>query len=57
MKMLLMNKKSLLRAIIKKIEVQPNRKEIKGITYWFDCDNGQDDALLVSKEGELYHKY
>ncbi|PEL26973.1 recombinase family protein [Bacillus toyonensis] len=44
-------KKSLLRAIIKKIEVQPNRKEIKGITYWFDCDNGQDDALLVSKEG------
>ena len=51
MKMLLMNKKSLLRAIIKKIEVQPNRKEIKGITYWFDCDNGQDDALLVSKEG------
>ncbi|MCZ7522781.1 recombinase family protein [Bacillus pacificus] len=44
-------KKSLLRAIIKIIEVQPNRKEIKGITYWFDCDNGQDDALLVSKEG------
>ncbi|HDR4582813.1 recombinase family protein [Bacillus paranthracis] len=44
-------KKSLLRAIIKKIEVQPNRKDIKGITYWFDCDNGQDDALLVSKEG------
>ncbi|MCC2412277.1 hypothetical protein NST14_02045 [Bacillus sp. FSL W8-0519] len=33
-------KKFLLRAIIKKIEVQPNRKEIKGITYWFDCDNG-----------------
>ncbi|KIQ83826.1 hypothetical protein RW25_21530 [Bacillus sp. L_1B0_8] len=42
--------KSLLRAIIKKIEVQSNRTDIKQITYWFDYDNNQDDALLVSKE-------
>ncbi|MEB9907522.1 recombinase family protein [Bacillus anthracis] len=44
-------KKSLLRAIIKKIEVQSNRTDIKQITYWFDYGNNQDDALLVSKEG------
>lgn len=42
--------KSLLRAIIKKIEVQPNHKDIKRITYWFDYDNAQDDYFLVSKE-------
>lgn len=37
-------KKSLLRAIIKKIEVQSNRTDIKQITYWFDYGNNQDDA-------------
>lgn len=40
-------KKSLIRAIIKKIEVEPNRKDIKRITFWFDYD----DALLLSKTG------
>lgn len=40
-------KKLLLRAIIKKIEVEPNRKDIKKITFWFDFD----DALLLSKTG------
>lgn len=40
-------KKLLVRAIIKKIEVKPNRKEIKQITFWFDFD----DALLLSKTG------
>ncbi|GMR63939.1 MULTISPECIES: recombinase family protein [Bacillus] len=44
-------KKSLLRAIIKKIEVQSNRTDIKQITYWFDYGNNPEDALLVSKEG------
>ncbi|MGP3610351.1 recombinase family protein [Anoxybacteroides rupiense] len=38
-------KKALIRAIIKKIEVEPNRKDIKRITFWFDYD----DALLLSK--------
>lgn len=40
-------KKLLLRAIIRKIEVEPNRKYIKQITFWFDFD----DALLLSKTG------
>lgn len=40
-------KKLLIRAIIKKIEVEPNRKDIKNITFWFDYD----DALLLSKAG------
>lgn len=40
-------KKLLVRAIIKKIEVEPNRKELKHITFWFDYD----DALLLSKTG------
>ncbi|KPV44517.1 recombinase family protein, partial [Alicyclobacillus ferrooxydans] len=40
-------KKSLIRAVIKKIEVEPNRKDIKKITFWFDYD----DALLLSKTG------
>ncbi|MDK7536101.1 zinc ribbon domain-containing protein [Bacillus paranthracis] len=44
-------KNPLLRAIIKKIEVQSNRTDIKQITYWFDYGNNPDDALLVSKEG------
>ncbi|KPV45776.1 hypothetical protein AN477_00100, partial [Alicyclobacillus ferrooxydans] len=39
--------KSLIRAVIKKIEVEPNRKDIKKITFWFDYD----DALLLSKTG------
>jgi site-specific DNA recombinase len=38
-------KKALVRAIIKKIEVEPNRKDINRITFWFDYD----DALLLSK--------
>ncbi|WP_232240115.1 hypothetical protein [Bacillus tropicus] len=44
-------KNPLLRAIIKKIEIQSNRTDIKQITYWFDYGNNPDDALLVSKEG------
>lgn len=40
-------KKLLIRAIIKKIEVESNRKDIKNITFWFDFD----DALLLSKTG------
>lgn len=40
-------KKELIRAIIKKIEVEPNRKDIKKITFWFDYD----DDLLLSKTG------
>jgi len=40
-------RKLLLRALIKKIEVEPNRKDIKCITFWFDYD----DALLLSKTG------
>lgn len=38
-------RKELVRAIIKKIEVEPNRKDIKKVTFWFDFD----DALLLSK--------
>ncbi|OAJ74713.1 hypothetical protein AYJ08_08115 [Brevibacillus sp. SKDU10] len=38
-------KKQLIRAIIKKIEMEPNREDIKIITFWFDFD----DALLLSK--------
>lgn len=38
-------KRALVRAIIKKIEVEPNRKDVNRITFWFDYD----DALLLSK--------
>lgn len=40
-------RKLLIRAIIKRIEVESNRKDIKHITFWFDYD----DALLLSKTG------
>lgn len=40
-------RKLLLRALIKKIEVEPNRKDMKCITFWFDYD----DALLLTKTG------
>lgn len=41
-------KKLLVRAIIKKIEVEPN---LKHIAFWFDYD----DALLLNKTGHAHH--
>ncbi|MGE6402239.1 recombinase family protein [Bacillus cereus] len=40
-------RKMLIRTIIKKIEVEPNRKDLRCISFWFDYD----DALLLSKTG------